>query len=387
MNDQIGTCCGKWAWLRAWTAAIIGLLIIAPGSINASAVAEDTSAVTQITSCPYSIAKSGSYKLAVDCPNNAAVAITITASNVRLDLGGHTISGPAANQNPCAAPNDGIFVQTPSNSAERIKDVRIKNGRIEGFQFGIRLDNTDDSRLNDLRVRGNCTGIQLLSSDDSRIHDNNVSGNASHGVILQRSTTILRAPKTQMGANNNWIHHNVVNENGVNAVAVTGGTGGGFLITGSNDNAIGANQILRSGNFGIVLTSASPDDPSSPGSNRNALLTNVVSDSAQGRGIQVQRGNNNILSNNTTNNNASEGIDILSAGNLVQNNRSNNNQTRGILIDRGNAENLIQGNTALENKMKDMEDDNLPENCINLWRHNTFKTDNEDNDPNAGCIQ
>ena len=387
MNSQIGIHCGKWAWLRAWIVAIIGFpIIIVPGSINAQTVAGDTPAVTQITSCPIpDITRPGSYKLTRDCPKHDRVAI-ITASNVYLDLGGHTISGVPANQDPCPEANNAIIVQTPRANKERITDVRISNGRIEGFQFGVIFENIDNSRLNDLMVIGNCTGIQLLSSDDSRIHDNDISKNWSHGVILGRSTTAQNAPKMQMGANNNWIHHNTVNDNGVNAASAHQATGGGFLILGSNGNAIGANTILRSGNFGITLTSASPDNASSPGSNNNALLNNVVSRSLVGRGIQVQRGNNNILNNNTTNNNALEGIDILSVGNLVQNNTANENKTRGILIDPNGTGNLILSNKAQGNSGKDLEDLNLP-NCLNIWRNNLAGTDNDDNNPNTGCIR
>ena len=34
-----------------------------------------------------------------------------------------------------------------------------------------------------------------------------------------------------------------------------------------------------------------------------------------------------------------------------------------------------------------MEDQNLPDACVNTWRANSFDTDNEGDGPGTGCIR
>src|ERR1700741_4387966 len=82
-------------------------------------------AQTTITSVPFTISAPGKYVLVQDISlNRGAVAITVTASNVTIDLGGYTLSaGNVPNQ------HTGI-------SASGVSNLVIQNGSISQFQGG-----------------------------------------------------------------------------------------------------------------------------------------------------------------------------------------------------------------------------------------------------------
>ena len=72
------------------------------------------------------------------CPPGAGWAINIGASNITLDLGGHTISGHAPGVGVLATGREGIA---------------IRNGAIEGFQEGIFLIECDRATVEKLAIR------------------------------------------------------------------------------------------------------------------------------------------------------------------------------------------------------------------------------------------
>lgn len=72
------------------------------------------------------------------CPPDTDYAIIIGASNITLDLGGHTISG--------YTPKTGVF----ANGQERIT---IRNGTIEGFNVGVSINESNLVTMESLTVR------------------------------------------------------------------------------------------------------------------------------------------------------------------------------------------------------------------------------------------
>jgi hypothetical protein len=98
------------------------------------------------------------------CPSNIVHTITIGASNVVFDLGGHTISG--------GAPGVGIF-------AEGIENLTIRNGIIDGFENGIFIIGVNNVIIENLTVRNNeisdpnhfIFGIHIDSSQDVVVRD------------------------------------------------------------------------------------------------------------------------------------------------------------------------------------------------------------------------
>jgi parallel beta-helix repeat protein len=75
----------------------------------------------------------------LSCPPETAMAIIITASNLTLDLGGHTISG--------YTPNTGVHISSG------LAGVTIRNGSIDGFNVGIYVDASNLVTLEDLTIR------------------------------------------------------------------------------------------------------------------------------------------------------------------------------------------------------------------------------------------
>jgi parallel beta-helix repeat protein len=349
--------------------AIICFCIITPGKAQAATV---------FIKCGDTISQSGSYQLGTPCTNFPGNAITVRASNVALNLGGFTISGPGINSTQCKkgpAVNDGIVVMSPVTNG-RISTVTIQNGRIEGFVYGVSLIGTDGAHVVSVTLTRGCNGLLLQGANASGIHDNTFSDNLSQGVMMNASF-------------NNWVHHNFVNGNGVNSLSVVSAAGGGFLMVGSNRNLIGGNDVIGSGNYGMSLTSPTAGGPSTSGSSGNELVKNNVSSTKSGPGVQIGVGDMNVVADNIANSNSAGGIVIQSADNTVQQNTVNNNLDRGILANGpGAVSNVFRANTARGNRV-DLQDDNLFI-CVNTWKKNDFALDSEsgaNRGPGVGCIQ
>ncbi len=127
--------------------------------------------------CPVKVKKSGSYILTGNLePNNANTdAISVTASNVTIDLGGYSIVGPAKNGN-------GIGINAGAQNG-----VTVQNGSVSGMgSNGVVLGNYGVAR--NLQVTGNGTsgsgaGIQCVGAS-CLVSNCIASGNGSSGLIF-----------------------------------------------------------------------------------------------------------------------------------------------------------------------------------------------------------
>lgn len=98
------------------------------------------------------------------CPPDTEYAIVIGASNVTLDLGGHTISG--------YTPRTGVF-------AIGQEGITIRNGTIDGFNVGVFIIETNLVTMENLTVRNLDSsdpnhlifGIQILGSQNVVVRD------------------------------------------------------------------------------------------------------------------------------------------------------------------------------------------------------------------------
>jgi parallel beta-helix repeat protein len=98
------------------------------------------------------------------CPADTEYAIVIGASNITLDLGGHTISG--------YTPRTGVF-------AMGWEGIIIRNGAIEGFQVGVYIDGIHRITMENLTVRNMTSsdpsdfvfGIAILGSQEVVVRD------------------------------------------------------------------------------------------------------------------------------------------------------------------------------------------------------------------------
>lgn len=116
------------------------------------------------------ISQPGYYSLRRDIRVQNGDGIVISASNVTLDLSGHTVT----TQSP--GTGRGIFVSGASN-------VAIKNGKLTGFQTNVMVLNSANVTAEHLQISGlglapaggpSEIGIQLLNTRSARINDNTI---------------------------------------------------------------------------------------------------------------------------------------------------------------------------------------------------------------------
>lgn len=144
--------------------------------------------VGMVYECGTVIDEPGNYKLItdlVDCPDGG---IHIVASNVRLDLGGHTIT--------CET-NDkliaGVLVGTEEGPVT--KQVTVRNGGVSNCKDGIALLNATDSKVTRIEAYGNIpwfdqegAGILVAWSSNNTVTHNHTHDNAIDGIFSFESS-------------------------------------------------------------------------------------------------------------------------------------------------------------------------------------------------------
>lgn len=161
----------------------------------------------------------------LDCTGNALI---IGADNVRLDLGGRTLSGPG--RGPYIWPNRAL--SSVGVHAKGRENVWIGNGTVARFGTGVLMDNTTGSEVNGLTATGSFYGIYLVDATENVLADNMVSRN-TYGIHLQSSSRNVA----------------VGNDSSGNLYQSPGGYG--INLFGSHDNEIKDNIMRANENQGI----------------------------------------------------------------------------------------------------------------------------------------
>lgn len=120
----------------------------------------------------------------LDC---AGTGLVIGADGVRIDLGGHTLTGPGEGT---GIDNDGGF-----------DAVSIRNGTIRGFLHGVVLLGTDHGRVENVVFTDNGIGLSISSSLGMGVDRVIVDANRFDGmsVTFSEQTTIRRSAFTRNG--------------------------------------------------------------------------------------------------------------------------------------------------------------------------------------------
>ncbi len=136
-----------------------------------------------IKNLPYTISVPGNYTLAgnLTYTANLAHAITISANNVTLDMGGYSITGPGA----ATASFNGVTINGDG--------VEVRNGYISGFSSGLYADvNSISTKASNLRLHDNQVGISLaLSAIGAVIKDCMAYTNKSYGILAEAAGSII----------------------------------------------------------------------------------------------------------------------------------------------------------------------------------------------------
>ena len=287
------------------------------------------------------------------CPANGLI---IGASNITLDLGGHSVIGTFTKQGPNPPTN---VVEAEGINLRQVHGVTVTNGGVYHFAAGVRIDGGSGNTVDYLNVHDNI-GILAVDAADN-----------GDGIALR-------------GSDHNLIDHNVVQHDGpwdgIATLSPDGETG----TNGSSYNTISNNAIIDN-NVPMLGKNGKPSWKqdngvaiTGPGSTHNVVDHNLITGSSvngvqmfpacinsyngiiMGLGCDGTVPNDyNIITNNTVLDNGfgapvatapiGDGILILSMGpkgifepghETVSGNDVENNQRNGISVGGGNGEDL-----------------------------------------------
>jgi parallel beta-helix repeat protein len=282
-----------------------------------------------------------SIKVANDLTNCPADGLVIGASNITIDLHGHTIDGDGVN----AATDDGI------DDTGGFDGVKVEHGTIQQFSQGVNLVGVTNSRLDHLKVtqthRGieiqaasngnriehnkvtaNFDAIHLVGSDSNRIDHNDASSNTASGIVLitgsdgnsvEHNTTHDNATWgiTQDSSNDNSYRHNRIAKNGTAGFEPFNSTGLHFEHNDLKQNRIGIELFNTDASF---------------------FTDNRISKSTLD-GIHSFTGSTgNLFKRNHADHSGADGIDVGDPGNTLTKNHADRNTNLGIFAAPGNVD-------------------------------------------------
>lgn len=165
-------------------------------------IVESACAIGQINIAysPYTISRPGSYIVVADLTTAINLnCITITTSNVSLDLNGHTLYGFGTTHFYSGTYGSGILATTAvivqSTTAYLINNIAITNGTIMNFQnYGVILSGFNFN-VSKLRVFSNVSGGISINTTNGFItgviRDNLVVGNYGDGIDAGSGSLVI----------------------------------------------------------------------------------------------------------------------------------------------------------------------------------------------------
>lgn len=270
-------------WVAAATAA--GVLTLSAGAddLNPPAGPVAPTGATSILEAPFTITEPGSYRVARDLTVGQAVdGITISTSDVTLDLGGHTLDGQGIGVHGIVVPGDR-------------KNVVIRNGTLANWTSnGVFLSSStgvDGGILEDLRIR-DVEGVGIRDSGGSppgkiTIRRCRVDGAGAQGIWVRDRAVIESCEVTPAaGAGVQLGAHGVVSDS-----LIYENTGDG--ITGGAHNTIRDTRIALNGGDGVSLG----DDAS--------IRRAEVEENDE---VGIQAGDRSVIADSTVNGNGTDGV-------------------------------------------------------------------------------
>jgi hypothetical protein len=185
---------------------------------------------TKITSLPKTITAPGFYYLGGNLTCSEGNGITVSVSDVTIDLMGFRLSGNSS--------SDGIF-GTENN-------VEVRNGTLSGWNHAININGVGNRMIN-LRARENTHGIYLLGSDHL-VKGCSAQDNTNTGILAYGSTISNNLVSTSSSGTYGIQGYGIISGN-----RVSGGYTYGIYCNDSS-NVIG--NIIFSTGTGITLLNA-----------------------------------------------------------------------------------------------------------------------------------
>jgi parallel beta-helix repeat protein len=194
--------------------------------------------------------------------------LIVGASDIVIDLNGHTISGPDVDSQEKTSSKVGVMIPNMNN-------VVVQDGTIQGFQAGILLTGSQNVELSSIVSKDNqigafSTGANIVNAHLSILMNNQI-GFAGHST--QQAT----------------IENNILYQN----------TLAGITLVNSDDGVLALNSITESGN-GIYVDNQSNNN----NVNNNNVLLNTI-DLNNANGLPVNTNGNMYDQNNCMTSNPS----------------------------------------------------------------------------------
>jgi parallel beta-helix repeat protein len=128
--------------------------------------------------------------------------------------------------------------------------ITITNGTIRDFYQGVFLNSTVGAKVNTLRLTGNTTGLYGLGSTTSVISNNVIFSNTAEGIRIQiGGKNTVSNNSLQSNQTGIWMQADTVT---ISANKISSSTGEGILILApSNDNILTSNVVNSNASDGI----------------------------------------------------------------------------------------------------------------------------------------
>jgi parallel beta-helix repeat protein len=270
----------------------------------------------------------------VNCPGEGVV---IGASDITLDLAGHTIDGTG----PGAGGNG---VRNPGAD-----NVTVTNGRIQQFQRGVSILGADANLLTGLTLTDSGSGVFLEDASLTQVLDNEMRSSGT-GVTIWRSGSfnVIRGNSIS-GATNGVLLVGIAFAPPIDQTEITDNdvfsTSVGIHVLDANNTQVSGNRVVDSntgildafGRFSIIegnFVSRNDDNgillPASTGA---VVAGNRTWDNGRD-GVLIGNAGSVIsparVTDNFSKGNGDDGIDVDKAGTTIARNKANVNADLGI---------------------------------------------------------
>lgn len=282
--------------LKAILGGAAGIALIASTMAFGSASAQTPMVQPRAIDACTTIDTAGAYIVGLNLQSTAGDCIDISAPNVALNLGSHTIAG--------AGTGHGVGVRVLAGA----ENAHLSNGIVRGFDEGIVVD-APGARIGRMTVEDNLTtGVLLQNADNSAVADSIAVDNGAYGLAVQGSNgvSILSSYTARNGVYGIWLNDVSYSFVAANRVGPAGSAGivlgcspdgsfGGRNCAADTHNQIKHNSIDAGNGFGIVLSAHAA---------ANAIVGNTNSNGSYGAfdmdatcGSNVWQGNTFTTSN------------------------------------------------------------------------------------------
>ena len=261
-----------------------------------------TPAHAVVPPCGSTITQDTTLTGSMTCPGDG---LFIGASNVTLNLNGHTISGPGPNVRP--APNQ---IYSGVNVLFGRSGVTVTNGTIRAFNIGVTTQvNANGNQISFLGLVNNGQGILTQFSPSTGAASNN---NFIHDNTIEASTG-ANGSAVWLQGDGHTFQTNIVRNNQNSGVTLTG-----------DGNTVSGNDVAANTFLGIELRGGSAST-----ADRNNVVNNRIW-ANEATGIAVN-GDENRISGNALADNRGNGINVggPSAPRRWVNNRIESNSLSG----------------------------------------------------------